>query len=76
MFRMWASLDLQTPLASVPDHARRAEEMGFDGVLAPDVMSDGFLVAQAAIGATTPRTDVDRLSPFLAAIGAFVRKQL
>lgn len=53
MFRMWASLDIKTPLASVPGHARRAEAMGFDGVLAPDVMSDGFLVAQAAISATT-----------------------
>lgn len=52
MFRMWASLDIRTPLAEIPEHARRAEAMGFDGVMAPDVMSDGFLVAQAAIGAT------------------------
>jgi probable F420-dependent oxidoreductase len=52
MFRMWATLDLKTPLAEIPNHARRAEAMGFDGVMAPDVMSDGFLVAQAAIGAT------------------------
>ena len=52
MFRIWASLDIRTPLAEIPEHARRAEAMGFDGVMAPDVMSDGFLVAQAAIGAT------------------------
>ncbi len=52
MFRVWASLDIKTPLAAIPDQARRAEAMGFDGVMAPDVMSDGFLVAQAAIGAT------------------------
>ena len=52
MFRMWASLDIKTPLAAIPEHARRAEAMGFDGVMAPDVMSDGLLVAQAAISAT------------------------
>ena len=52
MFRVWAALDLYKPLAEIPDVARRAEAMGFDGVMAPDVMSDGFLVAQAAIGAT------------------------
>jgi len=45
-------LDLYQPLARIPEHARRAEAMGFDGVMAPDVMSDGFLVAQAAINAT------------------------
>lgn len=53
MFRIWSSLDLYTPLAEIPEHARRIEAMGFDGVMAPDVMSDGFLVAQAAIMATT-----------------------
>jgi probable F420-dependent oxidoreductase len=52
MFRVWASLDLETPLSQAGEHARRAEEMGFDGVLAPDVKSDGFLVAHAAILAT------------------------
>jgi probable F420-dependent oxidoreductase len=53
MFRVWAALDISAPLAEIPEHARRAEAMGFDGVMAPDVMSDGFLVAQAAIMATT-----------------------
>jgi probable F420-dependent oxidoreductase len=52
VFRVWAALDLYLPLAEVPDCVRRVEAMGFDGVMAPDVMSDGFLVAQAAIGAT------------------------
>ncbi|MBJ22126.1 MAG: TIGR03617 family F420-dependent LLM class oxidoreductase [bacterium] len=53
MFRVWASLGVETPLSDIGEHARRAEEMGFEGVVAPDVMSDGFLVAQAAILATT-----------------------
>ena len=52
MFRVWAALDLHLPLAEVADCARRIEAMGFDGIMAPDVMSDGFLVAQAAITAT------------------------
>ena len=52
MFRVWASLDINAPLSDIADHARRAEAMGFEGVMAPDVMSDGFLVAQAAICAT------------------------
>lgn len=52
MFRVWAGLDLYAPLAEIPALARRAEALGFDGLMAPDVMSDGFLVAQAAIVAT------------------------
>ena len=52
MVQVWASLDIALPLSGVPDCARRAEAMGFDGVMAPDVMSDGFLAAQAAIVAT------------------------
>ena len=52
MFRVWAGLDLYAPLSKISAIARRAESMGFDGVMAPDVMSDAFLVAQAAIAAT------------------------
>jgi probable F420-dependent oxidoreductase len=50
--QVWASLDLALPLSGIPDGARRAEAMGFDGVMAPDVMTDGFLAAQAAVVAT------------------------
>lgn len=50
--QVWASLDLSLPLARVGDGARRAEASGFDGVMLPDVMTDGFLAAQAAIVAT------------------------
>lgn len=52
MFQVWASIDLALPLAGVGEGARRAEALGFDGVMVPDVMTDGFLAAQAAIVAT------------------------
>jgi probable F420-dependent oxidoreductase len=52
VFQVWASIDLALPLARVGDAARRAEALGFDGVMVPDVMTDGFLAAQAAIVAT------------------------
>ena len=52
MVQVWASLDIALPLAGVADAARRAEAMGFDGLMAPDSMTDGFLAAQAAILAT------------------------
>lgn len=52
MVKVWASLDIALPLARVGDGARRAEALGFDGVMTPDVMTDGFLAAQAAIAAT------------------------
>ena len=52
MAQVWASIDLALPLADVGEAARRAEVLGFDGVMLPDVMTDGFLAAQAAIVAT------------------------
>lgn len=52
MAEVWASIDLALPLAQVGENARRAEALGFDGVMVPDVMTDGFLAAQAAIEAT------------------------
>ncbi len=52
MVAVWASIDLALPLAGVGEAARRAEALGFDGLMVPDVMTDGFLAAQAAIGAT------------------------
>jgi probable F420-dependent oxidoreductase len=50
--QVWASLDIALPLSLVPAASRRAEALGFHGIMAPDVMTDGFLAAQAAIGAT------------------------
>ena len=51
MAEVWASIDVGLPLADVGTCAQRAERLGFDGVMAPDVMTDGFLAAQAAIAA-------------------------
>jgi probable F420-dependent oxidoreductase len=50
-FEVWAPLDMYLPLAEVPDTARRVESMGFHGLLVIDSITDGFLAAQAAIGA-------------------------
>lgn len=52
MVQVWASIDLALPLAGIGEAARRAELLGFDGLMVPDVMTDGFLAAQAAIAAT------------------------
>jgi probable F420-dependent oxidoreductase len=52
MAEVWASIDIGLPLSGVGECARRAELLGFDGVMAPDVMTDGFLAAQATIAAT------------------------
>ena len=37
------------PLAAVPEHARRAEALGFDGLLVPEAVNDGILVALLAL---------------------------
>ncbi len=51
-FKVWAALGMYRPLAEVPETARRIEAMGFDGLMGIDSITDGFLVCQAAIGAT------------------------
>jgi probable F420-dependent oxidoreductase len=52
LVKVWASIDLALPLSQIGDAARRAEALDFDGVMVPDVMTDGFLAAQSAIQAT------------------------
>jgi probable F420-dependent oxidoreductase len=52
MAEVWAALDWEIPLPAVAECARRAEALGFDGIMAPDVKTDGFLAAQAAALAT------------------------
>jgi probable F420-dependent oxidoreductase len=37
------------PLAAVPAHARRAEALGFDGLLVPEAVDDGVLAALLAL---------------------------
>lgn len=39
--------------AAIGEHARRAEAMGYDGLLVPDAVHDGLLLAAFALQATT-----------------------
>jgi probable F420-dependent oxidoreductase len=41
------------PLADVPAHARRAERLGFDGLLVPEAVYDAIPAATLALAATT-----------------------
>jgi probable F420-dependent oxidoreductase len=41
------------PLAAVPAHARRAEALGYDGLLVPEAVNDGILLALLALEHTT-----------------------
>ena len=50
--KVWANLDIHTPLSKAADVARRAEQMGFDCLTAPDVMYDGLLLAAMAAAGT------------------------
>lgn len=70
MAEVWASIDLALPLSQVGENARRAEALGFDGVMTPDVMTDGFLAAQAAIEATR------RIRVATSAVVAFARSPM
>lgn len=67
---VWASLDLAMPLARVGEAARRAEAIGFAGVMVADVMTDGFLAAQAVATATR------RVRVATSAVVAFARSPM
>ena len=41
--------DPRMPLGDVPAHARRAEALGFHGLLIPEAVHDGFLTALLAL---------------------------
>ena len=41
------------PLAAVPEHARRAEALGFDGLIVPEAVNDGILMALLALEHTS-----------------------
>jgi probable F420-dependent oxidoreductase len=45
-------MDQRMPLSQVADHARRAEALGYDGLLVPEAVHDGLLAAGAALAAT------------------------
>jgi probable F420-dependent oxidoreductase len=51
--KVWASVDLNLPLADVAEVARRAERLGFDGIAVADAIHDGPMTAAAVAGATS-----------------------
>ncbi|MBW2317067.1 MAG: LLM class flavin-dependent oxidoreductase, partial [Deltaproteobacteria bacterium] len=50
--RIWATTDQRLPLSGVAAHARRVEALGYDGLLVPEAVHDGLLVAGQALAAT------------------------
>ena len=58
------------PLTAVPAHARRAEALGYDGLLVPEAVNDGMLVALLALEHT------DRLRVATAVVVAFARSPM
>ena len=51
---VWATIDdPRMPLAAIPSYAKRAECIGFAGLLVPEAVHDGFLTAALALQATT-----------------------
>lgn len=48
--------DPRMPLGAVPEYARRAERIGFDGLLVPEAVHDGFLTALLALEHTRTLT--------------------
>jgi probable F420-dependent oxidoreductase len=48
--KVYASIDdIHMPLAGVPAHARRAEALGYDGLIVPEAVHDGILYALLAL---------------------------
>jgi len=53
MFQVFAATPEDMGPAAIVAHAARAEAMGFDGLLVPDAIHDGLLLAAMALNATT-----------------------
>ena len=45
MFQVYASMDQRMQPAQVAAHARRAEQLGYDGLNVPEAVHDGLLYA-------------------------------
>ncbi|MBK7249757.1 MAG: TIGR03617 family F420-dependent LLM class oxidoreductase [Gammaproteobacteria bacterium] len=75
--KVWATADFRMPYREVGAYARRAEALGFDGIKVADQVSDGFLNAAAALGATSriqvcaPALVAFARSPMIVAIAAW-----
>jgi len=50
--KVWHVLDIQVPLAEIPEQAQRAERLGFDVLALPDIIHDGLMAAALAVQAT------------------------
>ena len=69
--RVYASIDdIHMPLAQVPGYARRAEALGFDGLIVPEAVSDGVLVSLLALEHT------ERLHVATGVVVAFARSPM
>lgn len=53
MFRVYATMDQRLAPAAVAAHARRAEALGYDGLLVPEAVHDGIVAAALALQATS-----------------------
>lgn len=68
---VWATVDdVRLPLASVPALARRAEALGFDGLVVPEAVDDGVLAALLALEHT------ERLRVATGVVVAFARSPM
>ena len=52
MFEVFATTPETLGLGEIAAHAQRVEALGFDGLLVPDAVHDGLLLACQALGAT------------------------
>ena len=69
--KVYASVDdVQMPLAAIPDHARRAEALGFDGLIVPEAVHDGILYALLALEHT------ERITVTTGVVVAFARSPM
>jgi probable F420-dependent oxidoreductase len=50
--QVFATMSERLGLVEAADHARRVEAMGYDGLLVPEAVHDGFLTSMAALAAT------------------------
>jgi len=54
--QVFATMSERMGLAEAADHARRVEAIGYDGLLVPEAVHDGFLTSLAALFATRELT--------------------
>jgi alkanesulfonate monooxygenase SsuD/methylene tetrahydromethanopterin reductase-like flavin-dependent oxidoreductase (luciferase family) len=69
--KVYASIDdIHLPLAGVPAHARRAEALGYDGLIVPEAIHDGILYALLALEHT------ERITVTTGVVVAFARSPM